>query len=69
MIICNRSESGIRRLLSKDKQVARDIADVGLSIEDVEDIDSHIKLGRFKEAQDRLLEICGVEKTQLILPK
>lgn len=49
--------------------MARDIADVGLSIEDVEDIDSHIKLGRYKEAQDRLLEICGVDKTQLILPK
>jgi len=67
--VANRSETGIRRLLSKDKQVARDIADIGLRIEDVENIDVQIKLGRFKDAQDRLLEICGIEKTQLIIPK
>ena len=67
--MANRSETGIRRLLSKDKQVARDIADIGLRIEDVENIDVQIKLGRFKDAQDRLLEICGIEKTQLIIPK
>lgn len=65
----NSSETGIRRLISKDKQVARDIADTGLRIEDIEDIDVQIKLGRFKDAQDRLLEICGIEKTQLIISK
>ena len=54
-------------MLSREKQVARDIADLGLTMEDVEDIDRHLAIRRNKEAQETLLEICGLNKAQFMM--
>jgi hypothetical protein len=54
----------LRKLISRERKVALDIADLELSIKDVEALDKLLEIGRNREAQHKLIQICKEVKIE-----
>ncbi len=56
----NKTKS-LRKLISREKSLAQDIALLGLTLDDIDILDSLVRLGQGAVAQEKLLELCKLD--------